>query len=457
MSNSVFAFDALSRPGRREWIAVALVVVLTLSFLPVVVWKTVTLGQGDVQVFFRAGWAIWTDYPLYEVTDHHGWTYHYPPTFALLMGPFANPLPGHPQTLWALPYTAATVVWYAINSLCLLLSLHVWANALERHWPVQTKAGLLQGPWALRLGPLLALLPFIGDGLVRGQPASMLLLLIVVFFALYAKNRVASASFALSLAIAIKVFPLVLAIFPLLRRDWKFMAWAAGWCLILLVCLPTICLGPRATLELYRTMWAEHLAGIVSGSMSTKLASAVSPGSYSSIGVGAVAARIAAGKAFYSSPLPGWASAIQFLFNAAVVAAVAVLGHGGFWNLRGSQPANGYPLLVAGAVLFAAIPLMISFAGPQYVTCAVPLMAAFMIEARRQTGEKVVTGTMIGWAIIAWLSMIALEVPWNWLKLIGPMTCALLLLGPASLALVGRASIMSEAAAGRGPGQRVQG
>ena len=104
MGSGVFAFDAISRPGRREWVAIAIVAVLTLLFLPLVVWKTVWLGQGDVQVFFRAGWAIWTGYPLYEVTDHHGWTYHYPPTFALFMGPFANPLPDHSRPWWALPF-----------------------------------------------------------------------------------------------------------------------------------------------------------------------------------------------------------------------------------------------------------------------------------------------------------------------------------------------------------------
>jgi hypothetical protein len=454
MSNSVFAFDAISRPGRREWFAIALVVALMLLFLPMVVWKSVGLGQGDVQVFFRAGWAIWTGYPLYEVTDHHGWTYHYPPTFALFMGPFANPLPDHPQPWWALPFPAAVAVWYLINSLCLLLALHVWANALERHRSPETRAGYFQRPWMLRLGPLIALLPFIGDGLARGQPAPVLLFLIVVFFALYVENRPAAASFALSLAINVKVFPLVLAVIPFLRRDWKFMAWTAWWCFILLIALPAICLGPAATLELYYTEFTGHLAGIISGAMSTKIASEVSPGGYSSIGVGAVMARVAAGEAFYSSPLPQWASGAQFLFNAAVVAAVVVLGRGGFWKLRGVQPAGGYPLLVGGAVLFAAVPLMISFAGPQYVTFAVPLMAVLLIEAQRRRGEEVVTGTMMAWTIVAWLSMIALEVPWNWLKLLGPMTWALLLLGPASLSLIGKLSLESDATTGPRLGKR---
>ena len=79
---------------------------------------------------------------------------------------------------------------------------------------------------------------------------------------------------------------------------------------------------------------------------------------------------------------------------------------------------------------------MIAFAGPQYVTFAVPLMAVLLVEAWQRRGEEVLTGTMIAWTVAAWLSMLALEVPWNWLKLGGPMTWVLLLLGPASLSLV---------------------
>jgi hypothetical protein len=436
MRGRVFAFDTIGKPGRAEWLAMAVVAVLLLGFLPIVLHKTIVLGHGDVQVFFRAGWAIWAGFPLYEVTDHHGWTYHYPPTFALLMGPFANAPPGYPQPSWALPYPAAIAVWYLINALCLLLALHVWANALERYWPLQTRPGLLQNAWALRFGPLLALLPFVGDGLARGQPAPVMLFLIVAYLALYAENRVAGAAFAFSLAISIKVFPVMLVVFPLLRRDWRFIAWAAAWSALLLIGLPAICVGSSATVDLYRTMFVDHLAGIASGAMSTKIASEVSPGAFSSIGIGAVIARVAAGGAFYSSPLPSWASAVQLLFNAAVGVAVIILGRGGFWNWRGPQPQGGYPLLVAGAVLFAAVPLMISFAGPQYVTFAVPLMAVFMIETWRRTGDAAVTGTQIAWAIAAWLSMIALEVPWTWLKIIGPMTWVLLLLGPASLRFV---------------------
>jgi hypothetical protein len=32
--------------------------------------------------------------------------------------------------------------------------------------------------------------------------------------------------------------------------------------------------------------------------------------------------------------------------------------------------------------------------------------------------------------------MISLELPWSWIKIVGPITLALLLLGPASLSMI---------------------
>jgi hypothetical protein len=43
---------------------------------------------------------------------------------------------------------------------------------------------------------------------------------------------------------------------------------------------------------------------------------------------------------------------------------------------------------------------------------------------------------MVVLSIAAWLSMIVQEVPWAWLKLIGPMTWVLLALAPPSLWLL---------------------
>jgi hypothetical protein len=170
------------------------------------------------------------------------------------------------------------------------------------------------------------------------------------------------------------------------------------------------------------------------------------PGGFSSIGIGAFVARLAAGDAFYSAPLPPWASDIQFAFNVAVVAAIVLLGRGGFWNVHNPQPADGYPLLVAGAVLSAALPLMIPSAGPQYVTVAVALMTVLLAETWRRRGAETVTAVMLVWSIAAWLSMIAQEVPWAWLKLVGPMSWVLLVLAPPSLTLLRHVSAAPQAA-----------
>jgi hypothetical protein len=317
-----------------------------------------------------------------------------------------------------------------------MLALHVWANALERHWPIEAKGGLLSRHWALVVCQLLALLPFIGDGLARGQPTPVLLLLTVAFLALYMEKRVVPASFAFSLAVAIKIFPLVLVVIPLLRRDWGFLARSAGWGFLLLIAIPAVCIGPATMVDLYRAMFADHLFGIVSGAMSPEIASQVAPGGFSSIGVGALVARIAAGDAFYSAALPQWASHFQFLFNALTVVAVASAGRGGFWNGRGAQPTAGYPLLVVGAMLSGMVPLMISSAGPQYVTMTVPLTAVMLVQGWQQKGAQVLTGTMVAWTVAAWFSMLALEMPWPWLKLVGPMTWVLLLLIPPGLSLL---------------------
>src|SRR5262249_8674062 len=405
------------------------------------------LGRATWKSFFRAGWAIWTGYPLYQVFDHHGWTYHYPPTFALFMGLFANPLPGHPQPWWALPYPVA--VWYLINVACLFVALHIWARAVEQARSIEATSRYLQRSFALVVWPLRALLPFIGDGLASGQPTPVLLLLIVLFLSRYAEKRTAAASFALSLAVTIKIFPVVFAIIPFVRRDWTFMLWTVGWCGFLLIVLPVFCVGPAETLDLYRAMFAEHFLGIISGAMSREIASQVSPGAFSSIGIGALVARLAAGDAFYSTPLPEWASDIQFVFNAAVAAVIVSLGRGGFCNVRGPQPADGYPVLVAGAVLSGALPLMIPSAGPQYVTVAVPLMTVLLAETWRRKGAEIVTEVMVVWSIAVWLSMIVQEVPRGPLKLIGPMTWALLALAPPSLMLLREVSMGPQVALSR--------
>lgn len=435
----------MPQPRSREWVVIAGVALFAVIYLPIVVDRTVGHGFGDQQVFFRAAWAVWNDYPLYAIADHHGWTFHYPPTLALLLAPFADPLPGYARPAWAMPYVASVTIWYLLNLACLTLSLHLWAKAVERHAGVVARPGSWQGWWVLRLGPFLAIVPYVAAGLERGQPTPLLLLLIVAFLFCYVEGRVRSASLALGAAIAIKVFPGGLLVLPLMRRDWSFLSWTAGWCALFLVGLPVACVGPAATIDLYRAMWIDQLGGILSGAMSNSIASEISIAAYRTVSIGGTLTRIAAGRADFTMPTPGWASAIQYSFNIAIIAAVIILGRGRFWSLRGPQPATGYPLLVAAAVVCAAMPLIIAVAKPHYVTLALPLLAVLTVEVWRHAGRQILSGWIIGWAVVATLAMATLELPVPaWIKVAGPMTWALLALVAVSLPAVRRTGRSSE-------------
>ncbi|NEV79585.1 DUF2029 domain-containing protein, partial [Rhodopseudomonas sp. BR0C11] len=139
-----------------EIVLIATVAAALCIYLPVVVKRSAVQGFGDVQVFFRAAWAVWTGYPLYEVADHHGWTYHYPPTFALLMGPFAHPLDGFPKPEWALPLPLSVATWYVFSALAMLAAVDLWARGLERALPPSLDQTGWSAWWLLRLGPVVA-------------------------------------------------------------------------------------------------------------------------------------------------------------------------------------------------------------------------------------------------------------------------------------------------------------
>lgn len=47
----------------------------------------------DADDFFRAAWGIRTGNDIYDLIDTEGWHYNYPPFFAIITAPFANPPP----------------------------------------------------------------------------------------------------------------------------------------------------------------------------------------------------------------------------------------------------------------------------------------------------------------------------------------------------------------------------
>lgn len=412
-----------------EIVLIATVAAALCIYLPVVVKRSAVQGFGDVQVFFRAAWAVWTGYPLYEVADHHGWTYHYPPTFALLMGPFAHPLDGFPKPEWALPLPLSVATWYVFSALAMLAAVDLWARGLERVLPPSLDQTGWSAWWLLRLGPVVALLPFFGDGLGRGQPSAVVLLTMVAFLVLYLRGRIYLAACALALGFTIKLFPLALLIFPVLRRDLRTVLATFGFSAVFLFVVPTLCLGPSEVVKLYGAMWTEHLSGIFTGVPNPKIADEITFTSYDMLSIGAMLARIAAGGLPETDTLPRFATIGQLAFDAVVIGALVWLGHGRFWRLKGPQPPLGPSLLIGGALLCAALPVMLSVSQPNYVAFAAPLVALVQLEVWRRRGRVCLVPALIAWSGVMWLGMIATEGGvWQPLRVVGLTTPALVVL-----------------------------
>jgi hypothetical protein len=90
-------------------------------------------GKGDLDVFLRAGWAAREGQSLYKITDEKHLHYEYPPLFACLSIPLADPPPyaTAAQRHAIPPYWLSATIWYWLSIGCVVGSLHLLASALE--------------------------------------------------------------------------------------------------------------------------------------------------------------------------------------------------------------------------------------------------------------------------------------------------------------------------------------
>src|SRR5438105_12876445 len=78
-----------------------------------------TRRMGDLDVFLRAAWAVRNNADLYTIASDNDWHYIYPPLYAILLTPLADP-PRDADPTGYLPYAYSVAICYLINLLCLL-------------------------------------------------------------------------------------------------------------------------------------------------------------------------------------------------------------------------------------------------------------------------------------------------------------------------------------------------
>ena len=279
----------LSRNERR-WFVVGICVALIFG---IILEKRTALRRvpmTDLGVFACTAWAARHGQNIYTVSDWHGWHYQYPPMLAVLFSPLSHPLPAPKPTttgetkdgtitneVWGyslpgqrsfyglhrqnLHFFWIVAIWYITSLLLVFLSAHLLACALEgSRWrnPPPIDAGRRRRWWVLRLVPLGLCLASFGTELSRGQVDVLMLAAIscAVYFA--ASRREFSFGLLLAVPAAIKLFPPLILLYPVWRRNWQMLTGLMVGLALALVILPASTFGLAKTVELYRD-WIQVL------------------------------------------------------------------------------------------------------------------------------------------------------------------------------------------------------
>ena len=218
--------------------------------------------MGDFGCYVRGSWAVWSGQRLYDVTCNNGWHFNYPPFFAILLVPMADP-PAECGPPPFIPFAVAVGIWFLFSLACLAYAIHVLANVIEEtssNPEITTQPRWCRRWCALRIAPLIVCLIPIGHTFMRGQVNTVILAMLCSMIAAFVRKQDFRAGLWLALATSIKVIPIYLVVYPLVRRNWHALA---GWCLglgITLVVLPFLVWGPAESLDVYQE-FAKSLIG----------------------------------------------------------------------------------------------------------------------------------------------------------------------------------------------------
>lgn len=212
-----------------------------------------SVRKTDLTVYLRAAWAVRSGEDLYTVQDEHGWHYHYPPLLAAALVPFAQPPVGSEETP-LVPFGTVVVLWYCAG-VALVSLAGPWLASR-----VGTLAVHREGRYRFWLvhAPLWILLPALGSSLGRGQVNELVLILLTGMVISAVNGHRFAAGVWLASAICIKVIPAYLIVYPLWRRDTRWLAGMATGLVVGLFLLPSAVVGPRRTVELYGS-WIDKI------------------------------------------------------------------------------------------------------------------------------------------------------------------------------------------------------
>ncbi len=393
-----------------EVVGLALVAAAVVGFGGVVVLRSAyqTNRKTDFGVYARAAHAVRTGRDIYATSTHDNnwWHYCYPPPFAVVMAPLADPYDGEDRA-WYLPYGVSVAVWYAVS----VGLLGYAADTFARHALPDAVRGSRRW-WYARTVPVYVCVGGIGFTLSRGQVNVLAVALVAGMFAALTRGRPVRAGVWLAAAVALKVIPAFLVLYPAVRGQWRAAVGFAAGLVLFLVGLPAAVWGPaeavRQNLVFVNVVLAPGLVGTATAddTRAKELTDATATDSQSFQAV--VHNLRYPDRDQRPTTADGVARGVHWLIGG-VMAVVTVAA--GFWRC-GRRPADR--LVFLGCLCVVMLHLT-PVSHPHYYTYAWPLVAGLWLQGLTDRPGAIAAGRRTTLVLAAWGAFIVvLLLPYEW-------------------------------------------
>lgn len=376
--------------GWLTWMFLAGAVVFSLA-------RTVGKGEdfqdADFGAYYQAGRMVSLGESPYTILKRVDASFVYSPACAYLFLP-----------LQSLGYLPACQLWTLVNwgscLACIVLALHLTFGADWRH----------KAAWGLLWLALLPVVSYFWNNVRSGQVGALMAACCLAWAVCRRRGRPFLGGLFLAAACALKITPVLLLPYLVLRRDWRGLsgALAGGAALIL---LPACWVGWPGVVTLHRD-WASH-------TLHTQVPSqTIRPTNQSFLGQLARLPGVSNGGKFSADALEAVQRCYPWLVLALTAAAYLAVG----WNSRGRGSPPAAARDCSGENLHLSLLfILITLVNPRAWTCnfVVLLLPCLLLARavwRRQPGSTI---ALVPLALMTLASIVSTSYPeghqWSWL------------------------------------------
>ncbi len=213
----------------RRYLTWGGIALLWLALLGAAWWlsQSSSIAQEDFRVYYDAAQLLLHQQPLYQGTG--GMVYLYPPLLAQLLAPLVAA--ASYQTVW--------VIWFIVNTALLIATIALLSRSVR-------------GRWLWVITPLF--LPVL-EAYAVGQVTIILLVLFAGAWMAIKRDRRILAGILLALAAWLKVFPALVIVYFLWKRDWRVIGGAVAGGIVLALVQIAIS-GPAMLLDMTKVLFS---------------------------------------------------------------------------------------------------------------------------------------------------------------------------------------------------------